>query len=82
MTFQCDAIYADGVLRPAAPLALPNGASVRIAVEATGVTSVAREEATNDLLGRLRAFRGMLSGLSREQMLAERREGLVNGDRH
>ena len=33
MTIQIDAIYLDGVLRPKEPLALPNGAAVRIAVE-------------------------------------------------
>lgn len=32
MTIQIDAVYLDGVLRPAQPLALPEGAAVRIAI--------------------------------------------------
>ena len=33
MSIQVDAIYLDGVLRLSQPVALPNGAKVRIAIE-------------------------------------------------
>jgi len=33
MTIQFDAVYEDGVLRPKQPIALPNGAEVRVAIE-------------------------------------------------
>jgi predicted DNA-binding antitoxin AbrB/MazE fold protein len=34
MTIQVDAIYQDGVLMPKQRIALPNGISVRVAIEA------------------------------------------------
>jgi predicted DNA-binding antitoxin AbrB/MazE fold protein len=72
MTVQVDAIYLDGVLRPKQPLPLPNGVSVRVAVQ-TATAAAANPQA---VVARLRAFRGMLRGLSREQMLVDRRVGL------
>ena len=37
---ETDAVYADGVLRPAAPLDIPDGTSVRVVVEAEGQDEV------------------------------------------
>jgi predicted DNA-binding antitoxin AbrB/MazE fold protein len=72
MTIHVEATYIDGVLRPKEPLHIPNGAEVVIAVETSN--GAAGDPAAT--LARLRRFRGMLGGLSREQLLADRRQGL------
>jgi predicted DNA-binding antitoxin AbrB/MazE fold protein len=37
MTIQLDAVYQDGVLLPSQPIALPNGAAVRIVIETSNI---------------------------------------------
>jgi predicted DNA-binding antitoxin AbrB/MazE fold protein len=78
VTIHRDAVYHDGVLQLNEPLQLPNGAAVRVAVDArvAQVPTRAGKEGAQAALERLRSFRGMLSGVSRKQILADRREGL------
>lgn len=58
MTIQADAVYLDGVFKPVAPVALPNGAHVRIAV----VTPAAPEATLVDSIDPLAAVIGVADG--------------------
>lgn len=62
-----DAIYDQGVLRPVAPLALPQGARVQLRVEEnasdSGQASEQAEDALPTLLERLSGFVGTVDNL-------------------
>jgi predicted DNA-binding antitoxin AbrB/MazE fold protein len=56
MTYDIDAVFADGVFRPLAPVAIPNGVQVRLRVEEQVVDdaeSKARRRAAMDEFLRL-----------------------------